>query len=1123
VIGDLDANGTSFAFLIRRRIFRGEADMNTSLNPIVFALRHPITVMAAVAALAVSSVLAAQRMSVDTFPKLELPVIFIAQPYGGMDPAQMESQLISYYEGHSLYISGIHHTESKSIQGMGIVKLYFHPGTDMGQAMAETTAYVNRSRAFMPQGTVPPFIVRLDGGSAPVGYLVLESETERTPGELQDLALLRVRPIFGSLKGVSSPPPVGGNLRTINVNVDPDRLKATKFTLDDLTAALNTGNTIVPSGNVRVGDQTPMVPVDATVTKWQEVGDIPIKPGANIYIRDVADVEDGSDIATGYAIVNGKRTVYLTVTKRADASTLDVVNLLKENLPRMQEALPPDVKLRFEFDQSPYVTHAMQGVASEGALGALLTGLMVLVFLRDWRSVVVVVLNIPLALMGGLVALWATGQTVNLMTLGGLALAVGILVDEATVEVENIHTQLEHTDSVAVAVRRGNSETAVPRLLAMLCILAVFVPVFFMQGSARNMFAPLALAVGFAMITSYILSSTFVPVVSVWLLRKNPAHLGDGHGHHSGFFNSIAAVYARLVDFTIRHRRGVITAYVVASVAILAGAAPRVGREIFPVVDSGQFQLRIKAPTGTRIERTEELAKEAVRQIELDVGPDKLETSVGYVGVAPSSYPINAVYSWTSGPEEAVLRLAFKKGSVRVEELKSRLRRELPQQLGDWLKAKIIDEGGDPEDAEKRAAQIRLSFEPADIVNEVMSFGSPTPVEVVVYGPNIADNKAHAAKVRAELEQITAIRDLQYGQAQDAPTIEVKLDRAKIGQSGVTVADVGRSFVEATSSSRFVLPMYWTESANGFGYLVQVQVPPRRMNTAHEVGLIGVKQNNGKQLLLQDVATIKESTAAAQYDRLNLRRMISLTGNIEGADLGHVASEIDAAVARAGAPPRSVRVEVRGQIQPMREMFGGLAAGLGLSVISILILLTAYFQSVKLAGVAVSAVPAVLSGVVVALLATGTTLNIQSFMGAIMAVGVAVANAILLVTFAEHRRHQLPNTPTRAADAAAEGAARRLRPILMTSLAMLAGMIPMALGLGDGGDQTAPLGRAVIGGLLASTATTLLILPAVFTVVRNREGTASASLDPTDPASKHYQPHEMGVPETGPDTEATPA
>lgn len=1081
--------------------------MNSSLNPIVFALRHPITVMAGVVALAVASLLAATRMSIDVFPKLDLPVIYIAQPYGGLDPFQMESQLTAVFEGHSIYIAGIHHVESKSVQGMGIVKLFFHPGTDMAQAMAETANYVNRSKAFMPPGTVPPFVVRLDTGSAPVGFLVLESDIERSPGELQDLALYRVRPIFGSLKGVSSPPPIGGNLRTINVNVDPDRLNAYKFTLDDITTALANGNAIVPSGNVRIGDQVPMVPVDAMVSRWQDIQDIPVKPGAKVYLRDVANVEDGSDIATGYALVNGKRTVYLLVTKRSDASTLDVVNRLKDNLPRMQEALPEGVKLRFELDQSPYVTNAMVGVGTEGMLGSVLTGLMVLIFLRDWRSVIVVVLNIPLALMGSLVALWATGQTVNLMTLGGLALAVGILVDEATVEVENIHTQMERTESVAVAVRRGNSETAVPRLLAMLCILAVFVPVFFLEPTSRNLFAPLALAVGFAMITSYVLSSTFVPVVSVWLLRSNTLPVGDGHGHHGGFFDRITDTYGRLVTKIVANRQAVIASYVVITGIILVLAAPQVGREIFPVVDSGYFQLRIKAPSGTRIERTEEIAKEALRRIGEVIGPENIQTTVGYVGVAPSSYPINAVYMWTSGPEEAILRIALKEDSgIRVEDLKSRLRKELPGELADWLKEKLISEAVDPQEAENRVKNIRLSFEPADIVNEVMSFGSSTPIEVIAYGPNIADTKPHAAKLFDEISRIPAIKDLQFGQAQDFPMVAVKLDRAKLGQSNLTVADVSRSFVEATSSSRFVNPGYWGELKTGFGYLVQIQVPPKRMDSAREVGLVSVKQTSKDQLRLQDVASIEEGTMPAQYDRLNQRRLISINGNIEGSDLGRVGAAIDAAIKRVGDPPRGVRVDVRGQVSPMREMFSGLAWGLLLSVVSILILLTAYFQSPRLAAVAVFAVPAVLSGVVLALLITKTTLNIQSFMGAVMAVGVAVANAILLVTFAENRRKELPDSQARAGDAAIEGGMRRLRPILMTSLAMLAGMVPMALGIGDGGDQTAPLGRAVIGGVLAATIATLLVLPAVFTAIRSTSSTDSASLDPADPDSPHYKP-----------------
>ncbi len=1090
---------------------------SSSFNPIVFALRRPITVLALVAALVVGSVLAVQRMAIDIFPTLDLPVIYIAQPYGGMSPAQMESQITSFYEGHSLYITGIHHVESKNIQGMALVKLFFHPGTNMAQAMAETVGYVNRSKGYVPQGTIPPFIVRFDTGSVPVGYLVLESDTPRSMGELQDLAIYRVRPIFGSLAGVSAPPPIGGNSRTVLVNVNPDRLRSYHLSLDDVVEALNSGNTITPAGNVRIHDQMPMVPVNAMVRDPQELGSIPIKPGGDLYLRDLAVIEDGSDIPTGYALVNGKRAVYLLVTKRADASTLAVVNSVKANLGRMREALPPDVHLRFDFDQSPYVTRAMWGVGTEGVLGAVLTGLMVLVFLRDWRSVIVVALNIPLALMGALVALWATGQTINLMTLGGLALAVGILVDEATVEVENIHVQMDRTDSLAVAVRQGNTETAVPRLLAMLCILAVFLPVFFMEGAARNMFVPLALAVSFSMITSYLLSSMFVPVVSVWLLKK--ANHESHESHENERDNSIRVIrvirglfsferiqerYGRLLERVVAWRWRLVAGYLGVSAAVIVLAGSQLGMQIFPTVDTGQFQLRLRAPTGTRIERTEEIARKALDIIAATAGPGAVETTVGYVGVTSPNYSNQSIYLWTSGPEEAVLRVALKPDSgVAVEGLKTRLRDQLPKKLGKWLGARLRAEGLTAEEAAGRVGNLRFSFEPADIVNEVMSFGSPTPVEVAIYGPNIDDNRAFAAKVRKELDKVPALRDLQFVQSQDYPTVDVNLDRERLGKSRITVAEVTRSLVAATSSSRYVVPNYWADLSSGNGYQVQIQIPPRRMDSAQEVGQVPVKQTPHGQLLLRDVAQVREGTRPGEVDRYNLRRLISLTANIEGSDLGRVAGALRAAIARAGQPPRGVTVDVRGQVAPMREMFGGLAAGLILSVLAIFLLLTAYFQSVRLALVAVASVPAVIAGVAVALLATGTTLNIQSFMGAIMAIGVAVANAILLVTFAERYRRDNQGA---SAKAAVEGALRRLRPILMTSLAMFAGMVPMALALGEGGEQTAPLGRAVIGGLLAATATTLLILPAVFAAVQGRASTRSASLDPADPESNHYHP-----------------
>jgi multidrug efflux pump subunit AcrB len=506
------------------------------MNPVRFAMRHPFTVVVAIAAVILASglalsnllpdklrsVLPTRGMAVDIFPDLNLPIIYVAQPYGGMDPAQMEGFLTYYYEYHFLYITGIHHVESKNIQGVALMKLFFHPGTNMAQAMAETVNYVNRSRSFMPEGTVPPFIMRFDAGSVPVGYLVFSTDNPaRTIGQIQDEALNRVRPMFAALPGVSAPPPFGGNQRTIVIHANPERLRAYAMSPDEVVAAIMAGNKISPSGSVNIGDKAPMVPVNSVVTNIKDLEKIPIRHASPaVYVRDIGTVEDTQDVATGYGLVNGKRSVYILVTKRADASTLSVVNAVKANLPRMQAAmLLPDINVRFEFDQSPYVKRAMLGVGVEAMLGALLTGLMVVLFLRDWRSVVVVVLNIPFALLAGAVGLWLTGQTINLMTLGGLALAVGILVDESTVAVENIHAQMEKTSSLALAVWQGVMETAVPRLLAMLSVLAVFIPSFVMQGAARALFVPLALAVGFSMFASYVLSSTFVPVISTWLLR----------------------------------------------------------------------------------------------------------------------------------------------------------------------------------------------------------------------------------------------------------------------------------------------------------------------------------------------------------------------------------------------------------------------------------------------------------------------------------------------------------------------------------------------------------------------------------------------------------------------------
>jgi multidrug efflux pump subunit AcrB len=1079
------------------------------MNPISAAMRRPITVLVLIAGIAFAGFLAynpvtESRMKVDIFPSLNLPVIYVCQPYGGMDPQQMEGLIANYYEYHFLYINGIHHVESKNTQGVSLMKLYFHPGTDMAQAMAETVGYVNRSRAFMPPGTVNPFIMRFDTGSVPVGYLVLSSET-KTIGEIQDQALFKVRPMFAAIDGVSAPPPFGGSQRTVVVRADPDRLHAYGLSADDVVQQLSAGNTIAPSGQIREQTRMPLVPTNAMVVQPAELGNIELKQG--VFLRDICRrdpvtrkplIEDASDIPTGYALVNGKRAVYILVTKRANASTLDVVHNVKANLKDMQAVLPSDIQVSFEFDQSPYVTNSMRGVAIEGAFAAVLVGLMVLLFLRDWRSVIVVVLNIPLALIAALVGLWWTDQTINLMTLGGLALAVGILVDESTVAVENIHVQMRHTNSVALAAWRGVAETAVPRLLAMLCVLAVFIPSFVMQGAARALFVPLSLAVGFAMIASYVLSSTFVPIMSAWLLKRPESgapHESKGQGGALG----------EIVRSAVTSRWLLVPIYVAAAIAIVVLGSRLIGTEIFPQVDAGQFQFRLKAPTGTRIEQTEAMTQEALRFIDEEVraAGGEVDISLGYVGVVASSYPINTVYLWMGGPEESVMRVALKPGRVRIEDLKARLREKLPAHLRQWTAEKWVREGVPPDIAAARAAELRLSFEPADIVNEVMSFGSPSPIEVMVSGPKPADNRAHAEKVYQELSKVPAVVDLRYAQALDYPTVEVVLDREKLGPAGANAADAARAITPFTSSSRFTVPNYWRDPASGVGYQVQVEVPFVLVKSVKDIELAPVTTKNGNEVLVRDIGQVKEGTMPGQIDRYNMRRVVGMTGNIQGDDLGDVARQVAKAVEAAGPPPQGVKVDVRGQVSPLKEIFRGLGLGLIIAIVVIGLLLLAYFQSFQLALVAVSPVPAVLAGIVVMLLITGTTLNLQSFMGSIMAIGVATANAILLVTFAERARVRGMS----ATDAGIDAARSRVRPILMTSAAMIAGMIPMALGIGEGGDQTAPLARAVIGGLAAGTLTTLFVLPAVFAWIMGWSGRTSASLDPFDPKSSRFVPN----------------
>ncbi|HKU24079.1 MAG TPA: efflux RND transporter permease subunit [Candidatus Sulfotelmatobacter sp.] len=1041
---------------------------------VLSALSHPLSVIVALIAVLTGFIMAISRMRADIFPEVGNPVIYVAQPYGGMTPAQMEGFVTYYYEYHFLYITGIQSVDSKSVQGASLLKLTFREGTNMPQAMAETIGYVNRAHAFMPPGTVPPFITRFDPGSVAVG-LLLFSSSNHTQGELQNYALNQVRPLFATLPGVSAPPPFGGNQRTIVVNLDPDKLKQYHISPEQAISAVASSSVVTPSGNLYDGTLNRIVRTNATLgPDLNELMNAPVHAGSgtSVYLRDIGSVENGTDIVTAYAHVDGHRTVYIPVTKRADASTLTVIKAVKAAIPSFRKAVPDDVDIQLAFDQSPYVSNAISSLVREALLGALLTGVVVLIFLRDWRGAIIVVANIPFALATAVLALWATGQTINIMTLGGLALAVGVLVDEATVEVENIHTQLLPGTSRAQAVVEACRRTIIARLLSMLCVLAVFVPSFFMSGVGRQLFVPLSLAVGFAMIASYLLSSSLVPVFAIWIMKE--AH---GREESEGFFGKVHSQYERFLKYVEERRWRFVLGYFAVTAVILAIVVPHLGTEIFPDPNGPVLRLRLKAPIGTRIEETEPMAIHALDLIRRTVGPQNVDITTDYVGVQPSSYPVNLIHLFTSGPEEVLMQVQLRKSHPNDERLREDLRAAFKHEM----------------------PQLQLSFEAGDIISQVMSFGSPTPVQIDVQGVDLDQNYAYLAKIETELHKLSFLRDVSVVQEQKFPTVEVNVDRQYAGQFGLSMADVANSMIAATGSSRFTTPNYWRDPRTGNAFQIQVQIPPNRAQGVPALSALPLMKEGQSQPQLDQVAKIQCGAMPELIERFSGQRVVSVTANLHGITLGDAQTRIQKLLKNLPAPPKGSTVTVRGEMPALQETVSGLRVGLLLAIVTIFLLLMANFQSVRLPLAVLSTIPGVLTGVVLMLLVTGTTLNIQSFMGAIMAVGISVANSILLVSFAEHARRD--EGTDRAAHSGALG---RLRAILMTASAMIAGMIPMAIGFGEGGPEAAPLGRAVIGGLIFSTFTTLLILPALYALLQKNASTTSNSLNPLDPESRYH-------------------
>ncbi|MFF5380818.1 efflux RND transporter permease subunit [Pedobacter suwonensis] len=1068
------------------------------MSMVTSALKKPITTVVITASLLLFAVLSALKIPIDIFPQLNSPTIYVIESYGGMSPQQMEGFFSTRLQDQFLYVNGVKSITAKNIQGLTMLKLSFYESTNMAEASAQVALQVNRAMKFFPPGALPPQVVRFDASSLPVGQLVLSAKS-RSLKEIYDMAATRIRPMFSSVAGLSAPPPFGANSRSITISVDPSKLRSYNLTPDEVVGALSKFNVMSPSGNLRLDNTMMVTSMNSLVKTVDEFNNIPIatKNGVSILVRDVARVADAADVTVDYALINGKRSVYIPVVKTADASTWSVVKSLKAKIPEMQSLLPDDVHISYEFDQSVAVINSVKSLITEGGLGALLTGLMVLLFLRDLRSSLIVVITIPVSILIGVLLLGMFGQTINIMTLSGLALAIGILVDQATVTIENIHQHLEMGKPKREAIYDACEEIAFPLLLILLCILAVFAPSFMMNGIPKAMFLPLSLSIGFTMIVSFIVAQTLVPILSNWMIKeeryqhydhgKIHAHAGEALNEREGeqvekhlqnekdepekndFFERVKVRFMAIIERWMPMKKGIVGIYLVLVIVLAGLGFVFIGKDMMPKLNNGQFQIRIKAPDGTRLERTEEKFKQVLSIINQTVD-NHVAVSSGYVGLIPSSYGTSNLYIFNTGTHEAVLQVNLDEDyKVNMDELKDALRKNIAYKLPD----------------------LRITFEPIDMTEKIMSQGAATPIEIRVAGKDMNQIESYSNKVLSKLKKIDYLRDIQIAQPLHIPVVSITLDRLKAAQFGLNVVDIARSVTASTSSSRFTEKNQWLDEKTAYTYQVQVQVPEYVMNTMDELKEIPLVKGQSSPVL-GDIATFSTSYVPGEYDRSGPRRFLTVSANIYKKDLGTATADVEKELASVGTPPKGLTAEVKGMSSLLTETLSSLQGGLAFAILVIFLLLAANYQSFKLSLTVLSTVPAVILGSLTALLLTGSTLNLQSYMGMIMSTGVSVANAILIVTNAEKLRLDYKDS-TRAA---IMSAGIRLRPILMTSFAMIAGMIPMASGMGESGEQTAPLGRAVIGGLFFSTLAALFILPQVFAWVQKKSSLVEPNLMP---------------------------
>jgi multidrug efflux pump subunit AcrB len=1048
------------------------------------ALRRPYTFVVLALLLLIIGPLAALRTPVDIFPEIRIPVIAAIWRYTGLPPAEMAGRMVTQFErALTTTVNDIEHIEANSYTGTGIVKIFFQPGADIRTANAQVTAISQTLLRQMPPGSVPPLILNYNASTVPIIQLALSGKglPEQT---LFDLGLNFVRVPVVTVPGAAMPYPFGGKFRQVQIDINPEAMRARGLSGQDVANALAAQNLITPVGTEKIGTYEYAINLNNAPSEIKALGDLPIKTvnGAMVYIHDIGHVRDGSPPQQNIVHVDGNRSVLMFVLKNGAVSTLAIIDGVKKKVQEMKRTLPSNLVLTAIGDQSIFINAAIGGVIREGVIAAALTSLMILLFLGSFRSTLIIATSIPLSVLGSIATLWALGETLNIMTLGGLALAVGILVDEATVTIENINWHLEQGKEVEQAILDGAEQIVTPAFVSLLCICIVFVPMFFLTGVPRFLFVPLAEAVMSAMVWSFILSRTLVPTMAKYMLRKHQVHT-DAHGAETppprsrnplvrfqrGFearFERGRLAYRELLTMALRHRAGFVTlflAFIVGSFAL----APYLGRDFFPSVDGGRILMHVRAHVGTRVEESARLFAEIEKVVRQTIPPDQLETLVDNIGFPVSGINMTYNNTGTIGSQDGEIQIGLSEDHRPTAEYVRKLREELPA----------------------RFPGTTFSFLPADIISQILNFGAPAPIEVQIRGPRLDENFAYAQSLLRRLRHVPGLVDARIQQSLSAPGFNVDVDRTRAQYVGITERDVTNSLVVDLAGSDQVQPTFWLNPENGVNYSIVMQTPQYQVDSLNALQNLPITAPGAPSQVLGAIADIKRVAIPAVYSHYNIQPVIQIYGTTQDRDLGAVAADVQQIINEtASEAPKTADVVMLGQVKTMNSSFNGLIFGLAAAIVLIYLLIVVNFQSWADPFVIITALPAALAGIVWILFATGTTLSVPALTGAIMCMGVATANSVLVISFAKEKLEEHGD----AVAAAIEAGFVRLRPVLMTALAMIIGMLPMALGLGEGGEQNAPLGRAVVGGLCFATVATLIFVPVVFSIIHQRRRPVAA-------------------------------